>query len=236
MKRLGLFFLVAVAFVPRLAQADGGIVRARESRGPFLITIFTPSEVFMSAPVEVSVMVQDRETNQVVLDAVVELSLVQPHDPMGQINTSADASMTGHMMRGDAKTMDKPSTVRATRAQGANKLLYSADVIFPAMGDWSLHVSVRRDRGEATVDCTLPVAMTRSRSTANSREWASARRAAARFPARSTRPRCLCCRRLGQTGRPPGQCCPQRGQKKVSCQSGLSPVHHESQHRRPNCS
>jgi len=163
MKRLGLFFLVAVAFVPRLAQADGGIVRARESRGPFLITIFTPSEVFMSAPVEVSVMVQDRETNQVVLDAAVELSLVQPHDPMGQISTSADASMTGHMMRGDAKTMDKPSTVRATRAQGANKLLYSADVIFPAMGDWSLHVSVRRDRGEATVDCTLPVAMSAGR-------------------------------------------------------------------------
>ena len=163
MKRLGLFFLVAMAFVPRLAQADGGIVRARETRGPFLITIFTPSEVFTAAPVEVSVMVQNRETNQVVTDAIVELSLVQPHDPMGQIDTSPEASITGHMMRGDAKTMDKASTVRATRARGANKLLYSADVIFPAMGDWSLHVSARSDRGEATVDCTLPVAMSPGR-------------------------------------------------------------------------
>ena len=152
MKRLGLFLLVAMAFVPRLAQADGGIVRARETRGPFLITIFTPSEVFTAAPLEVSVMVQDRETNQVVMDAIVELSLAQPNESIRQSEIGGPGSaMTGHMMRGDSKTMHQPSIIRVTRGQGTNKLLYSTNVVLPLMGDWILHVSVRHDRGEATV-------------------------------------------------------------------------------------
>ena len=159
MKRLGLFLLVAIVLIPRLAQADGGVVRARETRGPFVITIFTPSEVFTAGPTEVSVMVQDRETNLIVTDAIVVLSLVQPDESMRQTDASAVVSMTGHTMRGDAKMMDKPSIIRATRGQGANKLLYSASVVFPTMGNWSLHVSVRRGQNEATVDCVLPVAL-----------------------------------------------------------------------------
>jgi hypothetical protein len=157
MKRLGLFFLVAMAFVPRLAQADGGIVRARETRGPFLITIFTPSELFIAAPMEVSVMVQDRETNQVVLDAVVELSLTQPNESKKQNEIGEHGPMTGHTMRGDSRAMHQPSIIRVTRGQGTNKLLYSTNVVLPLMGDWILHVSVRHDRGEATVSCALPV-------------------------------------------------------------------------------
>jgi len=157
MKRLGLFFLVAVAFVPRLAQADGGIVRARETRGPFLITIFTPSEVFTAAPVEIGVMVQDRETKQVVLDALVKLNLIQPNESKKQGEIGGRGPMTGHTMRGDSKTMHQPSIIRVPRGQGTNKLLYSTNVVFPAAGDWSLRVSVRRDHDEATVDCALPV-------------------------------------------------------------------------------
>ena len=145
MKRLGLFFLVAMAFVPRLAQADGGIVRARETRGPFLITIFTPSEVFTAAPLEVSVMVQDRETNQVVMDAVVELSLTQPNESKKQSEIGGHGPMTGHTMRGDSKTMHQPSIIRVPRGQGTNKLLYSTNVVLPLMGDWILHVSVRHE-------------------------------------------------------------------------------------------
>jgi len=157
MKRLGLFFLVAVAFVPRLAQADGGIVRVRETRGPFLITIFTPSEVSTAAPVELSAMVQDREANQVVLDAVVAFSLTQPNESKKQGAVGGRELMTGHPMHGDSKTLHQPSIIHAGRGQGANKLLYSANVVFPATGDWSLRVSVRRHHDEATVNCALPV-------------------------------------------------------------------------------
>ena len=159
MKRLGLFLLVAIVLIPRLAQADGGVVRARETRGPFVITIFTPSEVFTAAPAEVTVMVQDRETNQVVMDAVVELSLAQPNESKKQSEIGEHGPMAGHTMRSDSKTMHQPSIIRVTRGQGTNKLLYSTNVVFPAMGDWSLHVSVRRDHDEATVDCALPVAI-----------------------------------------------------------------------------
>ena len=112
MKRLGLFFLVAMAFVPRLTQADGGIVRARETRGPFLITIFTPSEVFTAAPVEVSVMVQNRETNQVVTDAIVELSLVQPHDLKEQIRHKPERPSLVIRCAEMPRRWTRPSTVR----------------------------------------------------------------------------------------------------------------------------
>lgn len=159
MKRLGLFLLVAMAFIPRLAQADGGIVRARETRGPLIITIFTASEVFTASPAEVSVMVQDRETHQIVMDAVVELALVQPNESAKQISTSPSPSLAGHKMGRDSETMDKPSIIRAAAGQGTNNLLYSANVVFPRVGDWSLHVSVRRGQNDATVDCTLPVAL-----------------------------------------------------------------------------
>ncbi len=158
MRRLGLFLIVAIALSPRLMQADGGIVRARETQGPFVITIFAPAKVFTAAPTEVSVMVQDRATNLVVTDAAVALSLVRPDESIGQFDASAVASMTGQAMRADSKTMDKLSIIRVTRGQGANKLLYSARVAFPITGDWRLHVSVQRDQNEATVDCILPVA------------------------------------------------------------------------------
>ena len=46
----------------------------------------------------------------------------------------------------------------ASPGEEANKLLYSANVVFPVMGDWILHVSVRHDHDEATVDCALPIA------------------------------------------------------------------------------
>jgi len=65
--------------------------------------------------------------------------------------------MTGYTMRGGLKTMHQPSIIHAGRGQGANKLLYSANVVFSATGDWILRVSVRRDHDEATVDCALPV-------------------------------------------------------------------------------
>ena len=110
-----------MAFVPRLAQADGGIVRARETRGPFLITIFTPSEVFTAAPLEVSVMVQDRETNQVVMDAVVELSLAQPNESKKQSEIGGhrthDWSYDARRFKDDAPALDHSRHPRAGNEQ-----------------------------------------------------------------------------------------------------------------------
>ena len=162
MKHVALFLLVVISFIPRLAQADGGIVRARETRGPFVITIFTAAEIVTTAPVDISIMVQDRETNDVVMDAVVNLSFSRPNESTMQTNSGVSTPMIGHAMPGDSQMQSKP-IIRATRAGTANKLLYGTNALLSAAGDWSLRVSVRRDRNEASVDCILPVAMSSGR-------------------------------------------------------------------------
>jgi len=161
MKHVALFLLVVISLIPRLAQADGGIVRARETRGPFVITIFTAAEIFTTAPVDISIMVQDRATNDVVMDAVVDLSFSRPNESTMQTNSGVSAPMINHAMPGDSHMQSKP-IIRATRAR-TNKLLYGTNALLSAAGDWSLRVSVRRDRNEASVDCILPVAMSPSR-------------------------------------------------------------------------
>src|SRR5260221_3207884 len=61
-----LVFLLAPCF----AQGHSlGIVRLREARGPFVITVFTSSEVVRGRAADVSVLVQRRDSNEAILDA-----------------------------------------------------------------------------------------------------------------------------------------------------------------------
>lgn len=58
MRKLVPFLIAALAF------ADGGRVQLRQESGPFLITVFLASS-------DLSVLVQDRATQQPILDAIV---------------------------------------------------------------------------------------------------------------------------------------------------------------------
>lgn len=95
--------LVAVTLlVAAGALADGGIVRARHSEGPFTITVFTAADRVLAGPVDVSVLVQDRADGVPILDGRVTLELATP------------------------------AVVTATHDAATNKLLYAAWLDVPS--------------------------------------------------------------------------------------------------------
>lgn len=135
------------------ARADGGIMRAREVQGPFVVTIFTASEPQQDNPVDVSVMVQERDSHDAVLDATVKLMFTPPAgafaEPIEQ--TCGTSGMAG---------LDPGSerfTITATRREASNKLLYAAPVKFNATGNWQLQVFIKRDGDVVKIACGLPV-------------------------------------------------------------------------------
>jgi hypothetical protein len=140
------------------ALADGGVIRLRETQGPFVITIFTASEPVRNSPVDVSVMVQKSDSSEAILDATVELALTAPTgitmaesvDPLcGRPNMVVPGQTAG----------SRPTefTIAATRKQASNKLLYAAPVKFDAAGIWRLQVIVASGSETAKVACDIPV-------------------------------------------------------------------------------
>jgi hypothetical protein len=97
--------------------ADGGAVQLRKEAGPLVISMFTSPSPLTAGPVDISLLVQDRNGLEAVLDADVTLVL------------RAEAS--GAQIR-----------VRATREHGQNKLLYTAPVKLEAPGKWQVDASV----------------------------------------------------------------------------------------------
>jgi hypothetical protein len=135
------------------ARADGGIMRAHEVQGPFVVTIFTASEPQQDSPVDVSVMVQDRESNDAILDATVKLTFTPPAGSSagGIEQTCGTPEMAGSDPRSDR------FTVEVTRGQASNKLLYAAMVKFNAAGVWQLQAFVKHDDDFETITCSIPV-------------------------------------------------------------------------------
>jgi hypothetical protein len=112
---------------PLALHADGGTVQLREASGPFVVTVFTAPETLRAGPIDTSVLIQDRETGRVILDAAVNLA-VEP------------AAGTGPRFQ-----------MRATQAQARNKLLQAAAIDIPAPGWWTMHISVSRNGAQAAV-------------------------------------------------------------------------------------
>lgn len=119
--------LTMVMLIPLIAHADGGTVQLREASGAFVVTVFTAPETLRAGPIDTSVLVQDRETGRVILDATVSLAL-QP------------ASGTGAWLQ-----------TRATHAQARNKLLQAATIDIPAAGWWTMQISVSQNGTQAVV-------------------------------------------------------------------------------------
>lgn len=94
---------------------DGGLVRLHAGAGPYTVTVFSQPTPLRAGPVDLSVLVQERDGGTPRLDAQVTLRLRQ----------------------GDA-LLDVP----ATRAAATNKLLYAALFTLPAPGPWEVTVTV----------------------------------------------------------------------------------------------
>jgi len=150
-------FAVMLVFLPCLAHAHLGVVRLRQTQGPFAITVFTSPEIVRGRATEVSVMVQRRDSNEAILDATVNFVLTPPRgailDPTDPI-----CSKSSLMTRGTTLQIG-PATIPATREQSPNKLLYAASVNFPSAGSWQLETLVRHQADSTNLTCEIPVGL-----------------------------------------------------------------------------
>jgi len=141
--------LLLLVFCFGNARGDGGVIRLRESQGPFVVTIFTPPDPVRNAPFDISVMVQERDSSDPILDAKVDLLFTAPAgfiaQPIEEMCGPPDEAHSGKFV------------IPATRKQASNKLLYAATVRFDAIGNWRLQALVERGSDVAKIACILPV-------------------------------------------------------------------------------
>jgi hypothetical protein len=151
--------LLLFLLLPCRAKAHSGIVLSREARGPFVITVFTSSEVVRGQAADVSVLVQRRDSNEAILDATVNFVLTPPRGSISQqpdLICGQPALMTLGTTSG---SRDGQSMIAARREQSSNKLLYAAPVNLPLVGAWELEALVRHGADSAKLTCEIPVGL-----------------------------------------------------------------------------
>ncbi|MDP6601017.1 MAG: hypothetical protein QGG74_05530 [Phycisphaerales bacterium] len=111
--------LLFILLCASAAKADSGLIRLSETAPPWRITIMTDPTPIREGLADISVLVQDEATGEAILDAGVEL---------GMINQTHSLTLS----------------VPATRAQADNRLLYSAKFVLPAAGQWNVTTTIRR--------------------------------------------------------------------------------------------
>ena len=124
---------VAIILARVSAFADGGAVQLRKEAGPFVITVFTAPAPLSAGPVDISLLLQNRNGLEPVLDANVSLLLRE--------NASGSEI-----------------SARPTREQAQNKLLYAAPVTFTESGKWQLDITILRNGERARATGTIDVA------------------------------------------------------------------------------
>ena len=107
------------------ARGDGGTVRVSRREGAYRISVFTTPTPFRAGPVDISVLVQDATTAELMNEAQVTVRLT-PRDRPGE-------------------------TVHHAAAVGAatNKLFQAVTVELAEPGWWEVEVAVEGSRGSA---------------------------------------------------------------------------------------
>jgi cytochrome c oxidase assembly factor CtaG len=125
------FFVVIGGSLATLASSDASdddnqVLRFKGQSGPFAVAVFTQSGELSPGPTHFGILIQDRNTQDVQLDATIDLTVAADSDAKGP-----------------------SSTVRAARAEDENKLLQTAELNVPNEGDWKLHIAVKHNSGGA---------------------------------------------------------------------------------------
>jgi hypothetical protein len=130
--------LFAIATVGLAASASGSssddddqVIRLQQQSGPFSVVVFGKAGDLEVGPASFSVLVQDRDTRETLLDATVDLSAQPAGDSRGTVS------------------------VPASTAASDNKLLQAAELNLRTAGDWTLQIAVRRN--SASADVSLPL-------------------------------------------------------------------------------
>lgn len=147
--------VLALLLPPGFVQGHSlGIVRLRDARGPFVVTVFTSPELVSGRAADVSVLIQKRDSNEAVLDAIVSFVLTPPRS---SILKDSDPMCGQPGLVTTPGLQDGPTTILARREQSPNKLLYTAAVNFSLTGPWELDALVRRGADSAKFTCEIPV-------------------------------------------------------------------------------
>ena len=117
---------------------DDQVLRLQQQAGAFAVAVFSPPEVLDTGLADFSVLVQDRDTLQPLLDAVVDL------------RAQDDGNAT------------PASSVRATAHDSEVKLMQSAELDLASAGGWTLHIAVAH--GADRVEFSLPVQVVKAES------------------------------------------------------------------------
>jgi len=130
--------LCLAALASRDSDDDNQVLRMRGTSGPFAIAVFAAPGELPAGSNTVAVLVQDRNTQEALQDAGVDMFAQQ-------------------------KDGAQPTWVaRASAEDSENKFLQSADIELPSEGNWSL--SVRVKRGLDTAEWTLPLQVVKADS------------------------------------------------------------------------
>ncbi len=132
--------LVWAALSSSPSDDDDLAIRSQQQSGHFAIAVFAPNGELETGPVTFNVLVQDRNTQEALLDAKVDLT----------------AQAAGDSQAGAA--------VEATSGS-ENKLLQSAQLNFATAGDWTVNISVRRDSEAANF--SLPIQLVKAAGEGN---------------------------------------------------------------------
>jgi hypothetical protein len=128
---------LALFLIPvREARGDGGVIQMTKTADPFVITVYTASSPLRAGSTDVSVLIQNRENAEAVLNAQVWIQL--------------------------RNEKGLQVTAQATHAAAQNKLLYAATVNIPEAGQWNMEVTVQQGEQTASISDIIPVAPSRS--------------------------------------------------------------------------
>ena len=123
---------ISLLALPMIAHGDGGRVQLQQKADSLLITVFAAPAPLRAGPVDISVLIQNCENDQPVLNAQVQIIL------------RSENGMTAR--------------AEATRAEAKNKLLYATLVNLRESGRWQIEVAVKQEAKETRVAGTLVVA------------------------------------------------------------------------------
>jgi hypothetical protein len=125
--------LLALALWTTVAGADGGAMLLHQDAGPFTLTLFAGPQPLATGTADLSVMVQDHTTGEVLLDPEIDVT-AQP----------------------DGATGPEPP-VHLTHHAASNRLLQAGKLPLSKAGNWHLTLHVRRgkDVAQVTTVCTV---------------------------------------------------------------------------------
>jgi hypothetical protein len=133
--------ILILAMGATAARADGGAMLLHQDAGAFTITLFAAPQPLRTGDADLSVMVQDRTSGEILLDPIIDLTLAP--EPAGE----------------------SPQTVRLAKGQASNRLLQACTFHFSTAGRWHLVLLIRRGNEQAQLSTECTVEPDRSRAT-----------------------------------------------------------------------